>query len=212
VPQALLNFGGIGNLTLLSGDGSVTGFDCGPGNALLDLWCERHLGQAFDDDGRWAAGGRADEDLLAMMLAEPFFKRPPPKSTGRDLFHADWLDSAISRCAHGSTISSRDVMATLAELTVRSAVVALRDHLPECRRLLVCGGGASNGYLMSRLHALLSPMPVQSTLIEGLPPQQVEATAFAWLARAFTNRQPASRPAVTGARGPRILGALYLAS
>jgi len=205
--QAVLNLGGIANLTLLGTDGQVGGFDCGPANALMDGWCAQHLGQAFDAGGAWAASGQLDQALLDAMLAEPFFQRAPPKSTGRDLFHAGWLAGHL---ADGRTRAAADVQATLAELTARSAVQALGRHATvPVQRLLVCGGGALNSHLMRRLAALLAGTPVVSTAEAGLPPLQVEAAAFAWLARAFVTRQAGNRPEVTGASGPRVLGALH---
>ena len=205
VAQAVLNLGGIANLSLLHADGRVGGFDCGPANALLDLWAQRHLCASFDADGAWAASGQVDAALLSALLAEPFFDRAPPKSTGRDLFHADWLASHLSGCA----ASVQDVQATLAELTARSAADALQRHLPAATRLLVCGGGALNSHLMRRLQALLPGLAVASTDVEGLPPMQVEAVAFAWLAKAHLARRPGNLPEVTGASGLRVLGALY---
>jgi anhydro-N-acetylmuramic acid kinase len=205
---AVLNLGGIGNLTLLPAQGSVLGFDCGPGNALMDGWCEQHTGQRFDDGGRWAAGGKAHAGLLAALLADPFFRQPPPKSTGRDLFHGAWLAAALRALPHNPP-SAQDVQATLAELTVMAACADLRRHAPATKRLLVCGGGAFNGHLMRRLAESLPGVAVMATGAEGVPPDQVEALAFAWLAKAFVERQPGSLPAVTGALGPRVLGALY---
>ncbi len=204
---AVLNLGGIGNLSLIDADGHVRGFDCGPGNALLDLWCVRHLGQAYDDEGRWAAGGRVLPALLAAMLAEPFLHQPPPKSTGRDLFNASWLDRLC--VAHAIGAAPQDVQATLAEFTVRAASDDLRRHAPDTAMLLVCGGGALNSHLMRRLAQLNPSMKVEPTDAQGLPAMQVEAAAFAWLAHAFVERQPGNRIEVTGARGPRVLGALY---
>lgn len=209
VDVAVLNLGGIANLTLLGRDGRVLGFDCGPGNMLMDLWCQRHLGQPFDEGGRWAAGGRIDELLLGRWLQEPYFARKPPKSTGRDLFDGAWLDRSLG----ASTASPQDVMATLTELSARAAVNDLRRHAPGCAELLVCGGGAFNAHLMARLAALVGPaLRVRSTADAGLPPDQVEAMAFAWLARAHVLRQPGNLPAVTGAAGPRVLGACYPAT
>jgi anhydro-N-acetylmuramic acid kinase len=206
---AVLNIGGVANLTLLRADGQVLGFDCGPGNILLDLWCRRHRGWAYDEGGAWAAAGRVEASLLARLLAEPFFGQPPPKSTGRDLFSEDWL---AARLGSGSEPAG-DVMSTLTELTARAAADALLQHAPGTTRLLVCGGGAFNTYLMSRLHGLLGHgVTVQSTGVAGVPPDQVEALAFAWLAKAFGERQPGNLPAVTGAAGPRLLGALYPAA
>ena len=208
--QAVLNLGGIGNLTLLDAEGGVRGFDCGPGNALMDAWCQQHLGQAYDDRGAWAASGRVDDALLAALLDEPFLARPPPKSTGRDLFNPGWLAARLQVAGvDARALPAADVQATLAELTVRAASRALLAQLPQARRLLVCGGGACNQQLMRRLAALLPLMAVASTDSAGLPPLQVEAAAFAWLARAFVQRRPANCPAVTGAVGERVLGALY---
>ena len=208
---AVLNVGGIANLTLLppgtEADAPVTGFDTGPGNALMDDWCERHTGRRFDDGGRWAAGGRVDAALLRRLLADPFFDRAPPKSTGRDLFHAAWLDAALRDAA--KAIEPSDVQATLAELTAASASAALRRHAPGTRRLMVCGGGAFNAHLMQRLARHLPGVQVGSTAQAGVAPDQVEAIAFAWLARAFVTREPGNLPSVTGARAPRTLGALH---
>jgi anhydro-N-acetylmuramic acid kinase len=205
VATAVLNLGGIANLTLLGAHGVVSGFDCGPGNLLMDLWCRRERGQPHDAGGAWAAGGRVDEALLAAWLADPFFARRPPKSTGRELFDEAWLlrPSAVQR------LPARDVMATLAELSARAAADALRQQAPATARLLVCGGGAHNAHLMRRLAALLPGVAVASTAAAGVPPEQVEALAFAWLAQRFVRRLPGNLPAVTGARGPRVLGALY---
>lgn len=203
---AVLNVGGIANLTLLGPNGEVLGFDCGPGNMLMDLWCQRHQGLAYDASGQWAASGQVNAALLSRLLGEPFFQRPPPKSTGRDLFDAAWLDHRLSE----QTVEARNVMATLAELTARSAVQALQRHAPACEELLVCGGGAFNAHLMSRLASLLAPQAqVRSTAAAGMPPDQVEAMAFAWLAQAHVARQRGNLAAVTGAAGPRVLGALY---
>ncbi len=211
---AVLNIGGIANLTLLPAQGLVSGFDCGPGNALMDGWCERHTGRTFDDAGRWAATGRVDAALLDQLLQEPFFSKPPPKSTGRDLLHLAWVERAIAACpgAHDQTESGlrpEDVQATLAELTAGCAATAIERYAPGTATLLVCGGGAFNQHLMERLEALLPGVAVSTTEKEGVPADQVEALAFAWLARAFVERQPGNLPAVTGARGPRVLGAWY---
>jgi anhydro-N-acetylmuramic acid kinase len=204
--RAVLNLGGIANLTLLPATGTVLGFDCGPGNALMDGWCETHLGRRFDEAGRWASGGTVDAGLLSTLLTEPFFSRLPPKSTGRDLFHAAWLDSALDRVSNRP--SPQDVQATLCELTASAAADALRRHAPATRRLVVCGGGAFNHHLMGRLGVRLPGVEVVRSDAEGVPPDQVEALAFAWLARAFLQRRPANLPSVTGAAGPRVLGSL----
>lgn len=202
---AVLNLGGIANLTLLDEAGKLLGFDCGPANTLLDDWCRRHRGQPFDADGAWAAGGQVLPALLARLLAEPFFALPPPKSTGRDLFNQGWLNAALAGAAPAAP---QDVQATLAELSAMAAAQALQRHLPQARQLLVCGGGAYNGHLMRRLAALLPGVRVDSTAASGMAPEHVEAAAFAWLAHAFLERQPGNRPEVTGAAGPRVLGAL----
>jgi anhydro-N-acetylmuramic acid kinase len=213
-PRAILNIGGIANLTLLPSTdelapthGTLGGFDTGPGNALMDHWCKLHTGAAFDDDGRWAASGRVDSPLLAALLADAYFAKAPPKSTGRDLFNADWLSRALARA--GGTRAPADVQATLLELTARSALDALRASAPGTRELLVCGGGARNGALMARLGAVWPGLAVASTDTAGLPAMQVEAAAFAWLARQFCERHPGNHPGVTGAAGLRVLGALY---
>jgi anhydro-N-acetylmuramic acid kinase len=205
---AVLNLGGIANLTLIAADGRVSGFDCGPGNTLLDLWCERHRQQAYDDDGAWAASGCSDPGLLGCLQGEPFVKRAPPKSTGLDLFNAAWLDERIAR-AGCSGLPSVDIQATLAEFSAHCAADAVGRYLPAATELLVCGGGAMNGDLMRRLRSALPGLAVKSSAEAGLPPQQVEAAAFAWLAKAFGDRQPGNRVDVTGAAGPRVLGALY---
>ena len=214
-PRAILNVGGIANLTLLPSrdtsaptDGAVLGgFDTGPGNALMDHWCKRHTDAPYDDDGRWAASGRVDGLLLVELMADAYFRKNPPKSTGRDLFNADWLAQALARA--GGTRAPADVQATLLELTARSAIDALRAAAPATGELLVCGGGARNGALMARLAALWPGLQVAATDSAGLPAQQVEAAAFAWLARQFCERLPGNHPRVTGAAGWRVLGALY---
>ncbi len=203
---AVLNLGGIANLTLLHADGRVGGFDCGPGNVLMDGWCQRHRGQPFDDRGAWAAGGEVDAALLAVWLGDPYFDRPPPKSTGRDLFDRAWLDRHDNVTARKRP---QDVQATLAALTAQSVVDALQRHLGAATELLVCGGGAFNLHLMGQLAARLPHATVRSTDSAGLPAMQVEAAAFAWLAREHLARRPGNRVDVTGAAGPRILGALY---
>jgi anhydro-N-acetylmuramic acid kinase len=205
---AVLNLGGIANLTLLGADGCVGGFDCGPGNVLMDLWVQQHRGQPFDADGAWAAQGRVLEPLLERLLAEPFLAKPPPKSTGRDLFTAGWLAQHRTAAPGGEPA---DVMATLTEFTARAAAQALQRHLPVARHFIVCGGGAFNRHLRARLEALTG-LPVSSSAAWGVPPDQVEAMAFAWLARALVHRQPGNLPGVTGASGPRVLGAWYPAA
>jgi anhydro-N-acetylmuramic acid kinase len=203
---AVLNLGGIGNLTLLPASGPVRGFDCGPGNVLMDLWCQQRLGLTHDADGALAARGHVDTTLLARALADPYFARQPPKSTGRDLFDPAWL----ARWAPDTTSADEDVLATLAELTARSAIDALLTWAPHTKRLLVCGGGAFNAHLMQRLALLAGPaVAVASTASAGIAPDKVEALAFAFLAREFSARRNGSLETVTGARGARLLGCLY---
>ena len=202
----ILNIGGISNITLLRPDGSMLGFDCGPGNALMDGWCARHTGQDFDAGGAWAAQGALLPGLLAALLADPYFAKPPPKSTGRDLFSHAWLDRHLQEFGPAAPA---DVQATLAELTATACSRDVLRHQPGLRRLVVCGGGALNDHLMRRLQALLPDVQVASSAEAGLPPLQVEATAFAWLARKTVRREPLALQSITGARGARVLGCVY---
>ena len=203
----VLNIGGIANLSVLGADGSVLGFDSGPGNALMDGWCLQHTGKPYDDGGQWAASGKVLPELLAAMLSEPYLQQPPPKSTGRDLFHADWLASHLQQ--HAAQAKPADVQATLTEFTAASCADAVRRFGKNGSELLVCGGGALNTYLMQRIAALLPEVHVTTTAERGLPPLEVEAAAFAWLARQCLLGLPGNLASVTGARGPRILGAIY---
>jgi anhydro-N-acetylmuramic acid kinase len=203
-----LNVGGIANLTVMGPRlaEDVIGFDCGPGNALLDAWCQRHLGQAFDTDGAWAASGQVDTDLLAVLLDEPYFSLPIPKSTGRDLFNPDWLTRQLEKVR---PLAPVDVQATLTGLSACACAASVKHYGADSNELIVCGGGAYNGHLMRRLQSLLPAIHVKSSQALGLPPLQVEASAFAWLARKTILRQTASLKTVTGAQGARILGAIY---
>lgn len=202
----VLNIGGISNLTLLRADGSMIGFDCGPGNSLMDAWCASHTGHAYDADGAWAAAGRPLAALLEAFMAEPYFAKAPPKSTGRDLFSQAWLRAHLQGFAQAN---AADVQATLAELTARACSADVLRHEPGLRRLIVCGGGALNGHLMRRLQSLLPDVQVASSAASGLPPLQVEATAFAWLARKAVRREKLELQSTTGARGARMLGCVY---
>ncbi len=202
-----LNIGGISNLSVLPADGQVSGFDCGPGNALMDAWCQRNTGRPYDDNGAWAASGKVLPALLQRLLDEPFLQQAPPKSTGRDLFNAQWLQQRLEWLpAH---TRAEDVQATLTEFTARACADSALRWGRDAEQLLVCGGGALNGHLMARMAALLPGMQVQSTEAGGLPPLQVEAAAFAWLARQTLLGLPGNLARVTGARGPRVLGAIY---
>lgn len=202
--RAVLNLGGIANLTLLPARGTVRGFDTGPANGLMDAWCQRHTGTAYDAGGAFAARGHVDGPLLARLLAEPWFAAPPPKSTGRDRFHLDWVEAALA-----GTEAPADVQATLLALTARSVADALRATQPGTCRVIACGGGVHNPLLMAALAEAMPDALIESSAAHGLDPDFVEAMAFAWLAREHLAGRPGNLPAVTGAAGPRVLGALY---
>ncbi|MGX4642997.1 anhydro-N-acetylmuramic acid kinase [Massilia sp. SYSU DXS3249] len=205
--RVVVNIGGIGNISVLHADGRVTGYDTGPGNVLLDGWVKRHQGKEYDEDGAWGASGTAHGELLAVLLDEPYFHQPAPKSTGRDLFHLEWLDARLARFAG---LAPADVQATLVELTAQSIARAILGEGVTADAVYVCGGGAYNGALLRSLAAALGgKVPVESTAALGIAPNRVEALAFAWLGYRFNERLPGNMPAVTGAKGPRILGALY---
>ena len=201
----VLNVGGISNVSLLWADGRSGGFDCGPGNCLMDGWIHRHQGASYDAGGQWAAQGQVHAGLLAALIAEPYFHQAPPRSTGRDLFHLGWLDERIA--AHAPQVSAVDVQATLLELSARCVTDSLAAHAPGAWcELLVCGGGAFNDALLGRMRALLPGMTVASTDRRGLPPMQVEGAAFAWLAMRHVRGLPGNLPAATGGTGLRVLG------
>jgi anhydro-N-acetylmuramic acid kinase len=205
--QAVVNIGGIANVTLLAADGTVTGFDTGPGNCLLDGWARRHLKQPIDENGRWAKSGRVNTALLQALLAEPYFLLPNPKSTGRELFSGAWLERALT----GRAIEPADVQATLAELTAQSISAALlsggSQRSPD--RVLVCGGGAYNPHLMKRLAAALPGIELVTTASCGIAPEHVEGAAFAYLAHCRLSGLAGNVPTVTGARHGVVLGAIY---
>lgn len=203
-----LNIGGISNLTVIGPQlaDDVLGFDCGPGNALMDAWCQQHLGQAFDTDGAWAAAGQINADLLSVLLDEPYFAQPAPKSTGRDLFNANWLTWKLKNF---STVTPVDIQATLTELTASTCAASVKHYGFKSKALVICGGGAFNSHLMRRLQFHLPHMQVMSSSDRGLPPLQVEASAFAWMARKTVRRETSSLATVTGARGARVSGAIY---
>jgi anhydro-N-acetylmuramic acid kinase len=203
---AVLNIGGISNLSVLGNAEPVLGFDCGPGNALMDYWCHIHTGQNFDDAGAWAASGQVHHGLLNQLLAEPFISKAPPKSTGRDLFSVTWLQEKLQTY---DTVTTKDVQATLTEFSAQACAENTKRYANESKTLIVCGGGALNTHLMARLQVALPNIKVASSGAYGLPPLQVEAAAFAWLARKATRRETASFKSVTGAQGSRILGAIY---
>jgi anhydro-N-acetylmuramic acid kinase len=204
--RTVLNIGGIANLTLLAPGRDVLGFDTGPGNTLLDALARRCLGQPFDDRGRWAASGKPNLALLEILLREPYFARPAPKSTGRELFNESWLEQNLEEL--DAPITDVNLAATLLELTARSIVDALAALGAERYPLIVCGGGASNDALMARLGAQTGTVP-QTTAAFGLDPDFVEAAAMAWLAHARVTGCPGNLPTVTAAREATILGGLY---
>ena len=205
--RVIVNIGGIANITDLPPAGPVRGFDTGPGNALLDLWCARNRGDPFDAGGGWAATGKVDTVLLDAMLAEPFFSALPPKSTHRDKFSLAWLEQRLAAAKWNG--EADNVQATLVALTARTIADAIRKQAPDASEVLACGGGARNATLMKTLARELVPRRVTTTADEGVPVEHVEALAFAWLARETLAGRPGNLPAVTGASGPRVLGALY---
>ncbi len=208
--RAILNLGGIGNVTVLHPGQNPVGFDTGPANVLMDLWCEIHTGKAYDKEGGWGASGVIQTDLLTHLIeSEPWFALNAPKSTGRDLFHRQWLESRVNHLSSGKApFKPQDVQATLRALTAKSATDAIKKYAPNASDLLVCGGGARNTALMSELQQRL-PCPVHTTEHAGIATQDVEALAFAWLAWAHQQGIAAGNPAITGARGARILGATW---
>ena len=206
---AVLNIGGISNLSLISD--TVSGFDCGPGNALMDHWIQRCLNKPYDDAGRWATQGKPIKKLLDSMLSDEYFAKAPPKSTGRDLFNPGWLQHHLDRndCQQAEP---EDIQATLLMLTAQSISKSLELYAPDTKQVLICGGGINNTALIEALKNNCSWIPgdqFQSTATKGIAPQTVEAAAFAWLAWAHKEKQPANMPAVTGAKGLRLLGACY---
>jgi anhydro-N-acetylmuramic acid kinase len=206
VARVVVNIGGIANITVLHADGRVTGFDTGPGNCLMDLWATEHLGAPFDRDGQLAARGRVHRSLLQILLQEPYLQRKPPKSTGRELFQRAWLQDGLD--THPAEVA--DVQATLCEytaITIATAIGELAHLQPE--QVLVCGGGAYNRELMRRLALQLPQTEVQDTSARGIAPEHVEAALCAWLAHRFICGLPGNLTAVTGARAPRVLGALH---
>ena len=205
----VVNIGGIANITVLSADATVPimGSDTGPGNALMDVWIERHLDQLFDQDGAWAAGGQVIPELLAKCLADDYFKQAVPKSTGREYFNLTWLERCLASCRQ--SLHPQDVQATLLMLTATSIAEAIRSQATSAQRVLVCGGGVHNKGLMVALAQQLSPLTVTSTAAYSVDPDFVEALGFAWLAHQALAAKPGNVPTVTGAKGSRVLGGIY---
>ncbi len=201
--KAAVNIGGMANISILESDRCTAGFDSGPGNVLMDYWCQKNTGAAIDLNGDWAKQGKVDPRLLEDLLADPYFSLPAPKSTGREHFNANWLESK----SKGDT-SAEDVQATLLELTARTICDAIKSSARVCGEIVLCGGGVYNTALVQRIQEL-AHTEVTSCERYGLKPEQVEAAAFAWLAKKRIENEPGNSPAVTGAEGYRILGAIY---
>lgn len=208
VNRVIVNIGGIANVTWLPAaeNGAVLGFDTGPGNTLLDQWIARHRDAPYDRDGAWAASGRVQKDLLAQLMADEYFAKAPPKSSGREHFNLAWLEQRLA-----GNLAPEDIQATLAEFTAASIAQSLKYLPDEIGEIYICGGGTHNRHLLARLRALLPDMPVATTGILGLDPDWVEAAAFAWLAHQALAGKPGNLPSVTGARHPALLGGIYLA-
>lgn len=207
----VLNIGGIANITILpAASGAITGFDTGPGNTLLDLWIQDNRGEQYDAGGAWAAQGNVLSHLLDEFLADDYFEKPPPKSTGFEHFNAEWLQSAVANSCTGREPATADVQSTLAALTTNSIASAVGTYAPETSSILVCGGGVHNADLMRRLAEALPDTHVDSTRSRGLCPDSVEAAAFAWLAKQRLAGEPGNLPSVTGAARAVPLGAVYL--
>ncbi|MDH4285945.1 MAG: anhydro-N-acetylmuramic acid kinase [Gallionella sp.] len=204
IHRAIVNIGGISNLTNLPPGAPTSGFDCGPGNLLMDAWCMRHLDEPYDDNGAWAASGKVLPALLDKLFNEPFFLQPPPKSCGRDLFNISWLQDKLE-----GNEAAVDVQATLLELTCRAIAQSIKQHCNGTMEIYLCGGGAHNRTLHNRLATMLPGCSVQTTDALGVDGDYLEATAFAWLAQQNLQGNPANLPLVTGARHPCILGAVY---
>jgi anhydro-N-acetylmuramic acid kinase len=202
--RAVVNIGGISNVTWMPPGRPTIGFDCGPGNVLLDGWARKHISAQYDDNGRWASQGKTDPDLLERLMREPFLDSPPPKSTGRELFRLAWLEERL-------TLDQRpaDVQATLTDFTARSIVGAIDRFCPETSEIYLAGGGARNAALVARIAAMAGRRPVAPTDVLGVPTAHVESMAFAWLAMKGVRREPIDLTAITGAREPRVLGAVY---
>ena len=206
IHRVIVNIGGIANITSLTPEGEIIGFDCGPGNILLDAWCSRHKGSTYDHDGSWASTGRIIPGLLEAFLAFPFFSLPPPKSTGREMFNNDWLTNYLQ-----GDEAPEDVQATLLKLSAEAIARSIWLHFPQTEEIYLCGGGAHNRTLVAQLQAALTGKCVNLTNVLGVDADWIEAFAFAWLAKQAINKMPGNLPAVTGARGSRILGAIYTA-
>lgn len=204
INRVIINIGGIANLSSLPTTGEVIGFDSGPGNMLMDAWAERNIGKRYDENGNWAASGKIIPELLNQLLADPYFNTAPPKSTGRDLFNLAWLEQYLATC-----YQAQDVQRTLLEFSVISIADAIKVYCPDTQEIYLCGGGAHNHALFQGLQHCLHPVKIGLSNELGIDINWVEAAAFAWLAKQRLSNNPGNLPAVTGASGPRILGAVY---
>jgi anhydro-N-acetylmuramic acid kinase len=204
IHRVIVNIGGISNITNMPPEKPTTGFDCGPGNLLMDSWCMQHLGKSYDTNGEWAASGSVLPALLKKLLDESYFALPPPKSSGRDLFNIAWLENKLQ----GDEVAA-NVQATLLELTCRSIALAIQTYCSGAKEIYLCGGGAHNQSLLNRLTALLPSSSLATTATLGVDGDYLEAIAFAWLAQQALQGKPANLPQVTGAKHPCILGAIY---
>jgi anhydro-N-acetylmuramic acid kinase len=204
IHRIIVNIGGISNITDLTPGKPATGFDCGPGNILMDAWCMKYLGKPYDDNGAWAASGEVLPALLEQLLAESYFSLPPPKSSGRELFNIDWLQKILQ-----GDEAPKNVQTTLLELTCRSITSSIQTYYPGAAEVYLCGGGAHNQTMHNRLAALLTGCDVKTTDTLGVDGDYLEAIAFAWLAQQALHGKPANLPQVTGAKHPCILGAIY---
>ena len=204
--RAVVNIGGISNVTWLSPGRRTLGFDCGPGNVLLDGWARKHIGAHFDENGRWAAKGHSDAELLERLMGEPYLDVPPPKSTGRELFRMEWLAERL-----GNTQEPADVQATLTDFTARSIVSAIERFCPATDEIYLAGGGARNPVLVDRIATLAGNRSVAATDALGVSAAHVESMAFAWLAMKCVRRESVDLTTITGALGPRVLGAVFAA-
>jgi anhydro-N-acetylmuramic acid kinase len=204
--RVIANIGGISNITALARDGGCYGFDTGPGNLLLDVWCSKHTGNSFDDGGAWGATGQVNLKLLEQLMTHPFLSEPAPKSTGREIFNLAWLESQLSGCS----LTAEDIQATLVSFTAESLANAINGLDESVDEVYACGGGVFNYQLMLELQAALGSTPLNSTQCLGLDPTWVEACAFGWLAYQRINKLAGNLPSVTGASRETVLGALYL--
>ncbi|MEX2124034.1 MAG: anhydro-N-acetylmuramic acid kinase [Woeseia sp.] len=210
--RVVLNIGGIANITVLpAAEGTVFGFDTGPGNTLLDAWIQSRKDRKYDSNGDWGDSGRVSGELLDALLDDPYFRSPPPKSTGFEYFNLPWLHQSKSRVSKFESVWDEDVQATLTALTARTIADAVGKHAAATRRVLVCGGGVRNAGLIRRLKELMPTVVVESTSGYGIDPGWVEAATFAWLAKRCLDGEPGNLPAVTGASRESLLGGVYYA-